>query len=86
MGRDKALISYNGTETQLERSTALLKAVCQEVFVSQRKDQAYEIQNFANVIYDSVKEVKGPLCGILSAMYYHPSVNWLVIALSLIHI
>ena len=49
MGRDKALISYNGNETQLERSTALLKAVCQEVFVSQRKDQAYEIQNFANV-------------------------------------
>ena len=83
MGRDKALISYNGTETQLERSTALLKAVCQEVFVSQRKDQAYEIQNFANVIYDSVKEVKGPLCGILSAMYYHPSVNWLVIACDL---
>ena len=83
MGRDKALISYNGTQTQLERSTALLKAVCQEVFVSQRKDQAYEIQNFANVIYDSVKEVKGPLCGILSAMYNHPSVNWLVIACDL---
>lgn len=83
MGRDKALISYNGTETQLERSTALLKAVCQDVFVSQRKDQAYEIQNFANVIYDSVKEVKGPLCGILSAMYNHPGANWLVIACDL---
>lgn len=83
MGRDKALISYNGTETQLERSTALLKAVCQDVFVSQRKDQAYEIQNFANVIYDSVNEVKGPLCGILSAMYNHPGANWLVIACDL---
>ena len=83
MGRDKALISYNGTDTQLERSSALLRTECQKVFVSQRKDQAYEIQNFANVIYDSVKEVKGPLCGILSAMYNHPGVNWLVIACDL---
>ena len=83
MGRDKALISYNGSETQLERSSALLRTECQKVFVSQRKDQAFELPNFADVIYDSVKEVKGALCGILSAMHKHPDEHWLVIACDL---
>ena len=83
MGRDKALISYNGTETQLERSSALLRTECQKVFVSQRKDQVFELPNFADVIYDSVKEVKGALCGILSAMHSHPNDHWLVIACDL---
>ena len=83
MGRDKALISYNGTETQLERSSALLRAECQKVFVSQRKDQAFELPSFTAVIYDSVKEVKGALCGILSAMHKHPDEHWLVIACDL---
>ena len=83
MGRDKALISYNGTETQLERSSALLRAECQRVFVSQRKDQAFQLPSFADVIYDSVKEVKGALRGILSAMHKHPDEHWLVIACDL---
>ena len=83
MGRDKALISYNGTDTQLERSSALLRTECQKVFVSQRKDQAFELPNFADVIYDSVKEVKGALCGILSAMHKHSDEHWLVIACDL---
>ena len=83
MGKDKALICYHGNENQLVRSTALLNTVCQEVFVSQRKDQSYEVQNFANIICDSVEEVKGPLCGIISAMHKHPDENWLVIACDL---
>ena len=83
MGRDKALISYNGYETQLERSSALLRTECQKVFVSQRKDQAFELPNYADVIFDSVKEVKGALCGILSAMHKHPDEHWLVIACDL---
>ena len=83
MGRDKALISYNGSETQLERSSAMLRAECQEVFVSQRRDQAFELPSFADVIYDSVKEVKGALCGIISAMHKHPDEHWLVIACDL---
>ncbi len=83
MGRDKALISYNGTETQLERTSALLKVVCQNVFVSQRKDQNFESRSNTNIIYDSVKAVKGPLRGILSAMHSHPNDHWLVIACDL---
>ena len=83
MGRDKALISYNGTETQLERTSALLKVVCQNVFVSQRKDQNFESRSNINIIYDSVKAVKGPLRGILSAMHSHPNDHWLVIACDL---
>ena len=83
MGRDKALISYNGTETQLERTSALLNVVCQDVFVSQRNDQNFESQSYTNIIYDSVKAVKGPLRGILSAMHSHPNDHWLVIACDL---
>ena len=86
MGKDKALICYHGNENQLVRSTALLNTVCQEVFVSQRKDQSYEVQNFANIICDSVEEVKGPLCGIISAMHSYPDENWLVIACDLPHL
>ena len=83
MGRDKALISYNGTDTQHERSSALLRTESQKVFVSQRKDQTFELPNFADVIYDSVKEVKGALCGIFSAMHKYPDAHWLVIACDL---
>jgi molybdopterin-guanine dinucleotide biosynthesis protein A len=53
------------------------------VFESQRKDQTFELPNFTDVIYDSVKEVKGALCGILSAMHKYPDEHWLVIACDL---
>ena len=83
MGRDKALISYNGYNTQLERSSELLKAVCKKVFISQRKAQDFDTPDGTSTIYDSAEEVEGPLCGILSAMHSHPEVHWLVIACDL---
>lgn len=83
MGRDKALLSYDGQATQLERSTALLREVCARTFISQREEQAFPVPEGTEVILDSVDSVKGPLCGILSAMRAHPQAHWLVLACDL---
>lgn len=83
MGRDKALLTYHGGTTQLERSAALLQSVCERTFVSQRPDQDYPTPAAAEIIYDSVREINGPLCGILSAMRQHPAAHWLVLACDL---
>ena len=83
MGKDKALISYNNSHTQLESTTSLLKSVCEKVFVSQRKVQNFDTPDNTTCIYDSVKEVNGPLCGILSAMRSQPEAHWLIIACDL---
>tara|TARA_A100001015_G_scaffold166473_1_gene185041 strand:- start:1228 stop:1827 length:600 start_codon:yes stop_codon:yes gene_type:complete len=83
MGRDKALLSYSGESTQLERIVDLLSKICQKVFVSQRKDQSFPIPSKAEVVFDSIASVKGPLCGILSAMQAFPQAHWLVLACDL---
>jgi molybdopterin-guanine dinucleotide biosynthesis protein A len=83
MGRDKALLAYGGEETQLKRSASLLQSVCPKVFISQRAEQAYPTPQGTEAIYDSSEDVKGPLCGILSAMRAHPEVHWLVLACDL---
>lgn len=83
MGRDKALLSYTGDTTQLELTAQLLQTVCPKVFISQREEQAFPLPSGSQPIYDSVSEVKGPLCGILSAMAAHPEAHWLVLACDL---
>ncbi|MFL2832928.1 MAG: NTP transferase domain-containing protein [Coraliomargaritaceae bacterium] len=83
MGRDKALLCYSGESTQLERTVDLLSKICQMVFVSQRKDQSFPIPSKAEVVFDSIASVKGPLCGILSAMQAFPQAHWLVLACDL---
>ncbi|MDP4611635.1 MAG: NTP transferase domain-containing protein [Opitutales bacterium] len=83
MGRDKALLSYDGQGTQLERTAALLQSVCERVYISQREEQAFPCPEGSEAIYDSVSEAKGPLCGILSAMQTHPEAHWLVLACDL---
>ena len=83
MGRDKALLCYSGESTQLERTVDLLSKICQKVFVSQRKDQSFIIPSKAEVVFDSIASVKGPLCGILSAMQAFPQAHWLVLACDL---
>lgn len=80
MGSDKALLQYGGEQTQLERATELLNTVCGKVFVSQRHEQAFPTPQDTEAIYDSIEDVKGPLCGILSAMQAHPEAHWLVLA------
>ncbi|MEM8867623.1 MAG: NTP transferase domain-containing protein [Verrucomicrobiota bacterium] len=83
MGQDKALLSYDGKQTQIERSVSLLNEVCANTFVSMRQEQDYAIPDNAAVLYDSDDAVKGPLCGILSAMAAHPEADWLIIACDL---
>lgn len=83
MGRDKALISYDGVYTQLERSAQLLQQRCSRVFISQREDQLFPTPTGTQVIFDQVADIKGPLRGILSAMHQHPEVHWLVVACDL---
>lgn len=80
MGSDKALLQYGGEQTQLERATELLNTVCAKVFVSQRHEQAFPTPQDTEAIYDSIEDVKGPLCGILSAMQAHPEAHWLALA------
>lgn len=83
MGRDKALLVYDGQRTQLERTSALLQSVCEAVFVSQRRTQSFPTPEGVGVIYDALDDIKGPLCGILSAMRAHPEADWLVVACDL---
>ena len=83
MGSDKALLSYDGKATQLERTAALLQSVCPRVFISQREEQPFPTPAGSEAIFDSVDEARGPLRGILSAMRAHPDAHWLVLACDL---
>ncbi|MEM1223567.1 MAG: NTP transferase domain-containing protein [Verrucomicrobiota bacterium] len=83
MGRDKAMLSYDGKQTQLERTAGLLRAVCPRVFISQRKAQSFPTPEGTEPLYDSLTDVKGPLCGILSAAFAYPEADWLVLACDL---
>jgi molybdopterin-guanine dinucleotide biosynthesis protein A len=83
MGSDKALLSYDGKATQLERTASLLQSVCPKVFVSQREQQPFPTPAGTEAIFDSVDEARGPLRGILSAMRIHPDAHWLVLACDL---
>ena len=83
MGSDKALLSYDGKTTQLERTAALLQSACPRVFISQREEQPFPTPTGTEVIFDSVDEARGPLRGILSAMRAHPEAHWLVLACDL---
>lgn len=83
MGHDKALLTYTGNQTQLNRTTELLQQVCPKVFVSLRAEQAFPIPAGTEPIYDDRAEAKGPLCGILSAMALYPRAHWLVLACDL---
>jgi molybdopterin-guanine dinucleotide biosynthesis protein A len=78
MGKDKGLLNYHGTP-QRDYTYNLLSQVCDETFLSIRKNQADEIPNDFKTILDE-DEFKGPFNGILSAHKKHPKVAWLVLA------
>jgi molybdopterin-guanine dinucleotide biosynthesis protein A len=82
MGRDKALLSRDGT-SQLAHVAALLEKVTDRVFVSTRSEQQGEAERsrFAQIV-DRYKDI-GPIAGILSAMDEYPEVDWLVVACDL---
>lgn len=85
MGQDKALLRYTAV-TQLERGAALLQSVCAQVAISQRREQSYPLPSGTVAVHDQIDDMRGPLCGILSAMRTYPEAHWLVMACDLPHV
>lgn len=81
MGSDKGLIKYHSMPHQ-EYLYGLLNEVCDDVYLSIRKEQEIHLVNDLNVIEDK-NEFRGPFNGILSAHKTHPDVAWLVVACDL---
>lgn len=81
MGTDKGLLNYHG-KPQQEFLYELLDEVCDQAFLSLRKDQNQSILNDFKVVVDN-NEYRGPFNGILSAHKMHPEVAWLVLACDL---
>ena len=81
MGEDKGLITYHDLP-QREHLYHLLNEVCEQTFLSIRKDQEKEISNTFNTIIDK-DDFRGPYNGLLSAHIAHPEVAWLVLACDL---
>ncbi|MEK7795133.1 MAG: NTP transferase domain-containing protein [Candidatus Hydrogenedentota bacterium] len=79
MGEEKALIRYGG-EPQVARAAALLREVCDDVYVSARAEQR-RVSQAAGVelIPDQFAGI-GPAAGVLSAMRAHPDAAWFVLA------
>ncbi len=80
MGRDKGLIDYHG-KPQREYLQDLLSKYCKKVFLSCRKEQLPELENF-NTIQDTFDDL-GAFGGILSAFRKHPNAAWFVVACDL---
>ena len=82
MKKDKSLIEYHGKK-QVIYCFDLLAQFCDQVFVSNRKDQA-RLTGHKQLpqIHDAFIGI-GPLGGILSAMTRHPDVAWLALACDL---
>jgi molybdopterin-guanine dinucleotide biosynthesis protein A len=81
MGEDKGLITYHDLP-QREHLYHLLNEVCEQTFLSIRKDQEKEIPNTFNTIIDK-DDFRGPYNGLLSANIAHPEAAWLVLACDL---
>ncbi|WP_394971973.1 molybdenum cofactor guanylyltransferase [uncultured Croceitalea sp.] len=81
MGNDKGLIDYHGIP-QREYLYNLLKASCDDAFLSVREEQKNELRVNYNCILDENK-YRGPLNGILSAHHKYPNVSWLILACDL---
>ena len=81
MGTDKALIAYHGVP-QREYLYDLLHQVCDDTFISLRKEQEEALPERMQTIVD-LNEFKGPYNGLLSAHKQHPEAAWLVLACDL---
>ena len=81
MGEDKGLIKYHNLP-QREHLYHLLSEVCNQTFLSIRKDQESDISNSFKTILDQ-DEFRGPYNGLLSAHKAYPEAAWLVLACDL---
>ncbi|AIE74572.1 MULTISPECIES: cyclic pyranopterin monophosphate synthase MoaC [unclassified Synechocystis] len=85
MGKDKALIKYQG-QCHGQYIYDLLSKYCEQVFLSARPGQwqGTPLENLPTLV--DVGESVGPISGILTALRSHPKVNWLIIACDLAYI
>ena len=81
MGTDKGLIAYHGIP-QREYLYRLLEEVCEQTFMSIRKEQESDFPDSILTIVDE-DIYKGPFNGLLSAHKKYPEVAWLVLACDL---
>jgi len=89
MGRDKALLSYDG-EPQLVRAQRLLASLCTRVLVSVRSDQIDVLRRSElrsrfpalELVIDDPEDA-GPVAGLLAAWHQAPSAALLVLAVDL---
>jgi molybdenum cofactor guanylyltransferase len=81
MGRDKSSIQWHGKEQQYYIAD-LLKPLCNEVFISHRKEQQIETNQNYKTLTDSYTGI-GPYGAILSAFQFQPDAAWLVVACDL---
>ncbi|WP_373517196.1 molybdenum cofactor guanylyltransferase [Pricia sp.] len=81
MGKDKGMITYHGMP-QREFLYHLLSRVCEQTFVSIRRDQKSDFPEGMETIVDD-DAYKGPYKGMLAAHNKFPEVAWLVLACDL---
>ena len=82
MKKDKSLLEYHGKK-QVLYCFDLLEQFCDEVFISNRREQS---RLAAHKKFPQIHDVFvgiGPLGGILSAMIRYPQAAWLVLACDL---
>lgn len=81
MGSDKGWLTYHDVPQQ-EYLYTLLEEICEDVFLSIRKEQLPDIPDSFKTITDN-NEHRGPFNGILSAHALYPEAAWLVLACDL---
>jgi molybdenum cofactor guanylyltransferase len=81
MGADKGLIVYHDLP-QREHLYQLLQQVCDESYLSLRKDQGAAVEGDYRILVDN-DDYRGPFNGLLSAHKAYPDAAWLVLACDL---
>jgi len=90
MGKDKALIDYNGTPNVFHLAN-LVKPFCSKILISRNKgqealpDNLTDI-NFEIILDDNSSENQGPLTGLISAIEKYPSSNFLLLYCDLVNL
>jgi molybdopterin-guanine dinucleotide biosynthesis protein A len=86
MGKDKALIEYNG-KPQAIYLADLLSNYCKEVLISRNKEQEELPQCDYEIIYDDENiENQGPLTGLISAIKKYPDKTYFTVYCDLINV
>ncbi len=78
MGRPKHLLMDNGGITWVEKQTAKLAKITDEVVLSGRGEVPASLRHMTRI--NDIANADGPLAGILATMRWHPGVSWLFCA------